>query len=198
MSLKRRRAIDIDLAIIDVLKEAAKNRGIKSHTTLAVAILLGEQPPIPPVEKRAKKTLGVSMRESIWLSIRYRAKSIVTPSPHLMSWILTGEAPPLTPEEISKGEEFAAEREAERESGSRSNNPKKKSEPKIRAEEKPNAATASKVLFDEDKEEEEDRKMRQAKLPKGSDADPPKKPNQKDFASLDIEEEERFGGIYSL
>jgi hypothetical protein len=196
MSLKRRRAINIDTAMIDELRMAAEARGLKSHTTLAVAILLGEQPPIPPVEKRAKKTLGVSMRESTWLSVRHRAEMTTTPAPHLMSWMLTGEAPPLTPEEISKGVEAAAKREAERAKGAQDPNPKRKTEPSPRAEEKaaPNPAP---VKIDYEKEDEEERKARQAKLPKGSPLDPPQKPKQKELESSDLEEE-GLGGVYSL
>lgn len=194
--------------MIDALKVEAKARGLKSHTTLAIAILLGEQPHLHPVKERSNKTLGVSMRESIWLSVRHRAKFTTTLLPHAMAWMLRGEIPPLTPEEISKGEEFAAKREAERAKGPQAQNPKRKPKSEVKAEDKPESAPpevpaeegpepAPLKVLDEDEEEIEERKRRQARLPKGSSVDPPKSPERND-SGLSNTEEVHFGGIYSL
>lgn len=193
MSLKRRRAINIDTAMIDALKAEANSRGLKSHTTLAIAILLGEQAPLPPMEERSTKTLGVSMRESIWLSVRHRAKFTTTPVLHAMSRMLTGQDPHLTPEEISKGKEVAAKRESER---------AKEPQPPKQKRKRPSTEVVKREPsppspIDEEAEDEEERKARQAKLPKGSLLDPPKKPKQSGSDGLNLEEE-YLGGIYSL
>lgn len=201
MSLKRRRAINIDAAIIEALKAEAKKLNLKSHTTLAVAILLGEKERIHFTGDWSGKTLGVSMRESIWLSMKHRSQTDGLLVSDLMTRMILGTAPALTPEDISKGEGMAAEREAKRALEAPTSKAKKKAKKKPEKKEEsklePIPAPAP-VFIDYEKEEAEERRKRHEKLPKGSSVDPPKKPDQKLHVNQGEEEDQHLGGIFSL
>ena len=109
MSNKRRRAVNIDTAIIERLKGEATLLGAKSHTAVASKIFLGESKSIF-VGRMEGKSLGVSMREAVWLSLRERSQRMGLSITATAQDILLGCAGPLTPEEISQGESLAAER----------------------------------------------------------------------------------------
>jgi hypothetical protein len=206
MSTKRRRAVNIDTAIIERLKGEAITLGAKSHTALASKIFLGEASTIS-VAKMDGKSLGVSMREAVWLSLRERSQRLESSITSAAQAILLGGQDPLTPEEISQGEALAAEREA-----ARALEPPKPKKPRVKAAKKEpskppeNEGTGSAVSdykqeltnqYEETPEEAEERKQRQALLSKGSPAET-KTTHKSAMKELDPEEEEYLGGVYSL
>jgi len=119
-SKKRRRSINIYPTIISALKEEAKSRGVKSPTTLASMIVIGEAKALTvdvPLEGKRK---GVSMTEATWLSIKARAEKIseaqgvAIGQPTIFTEIILGKISPLSEEEISLGLTQARQREEDR------------------------------------------------------------------------------------
>jgi len=119
-SKKRRRSINIYPTIISALKEEAKSRGVKSPTTLASMIVIGEAKALTvdvPLEGKRK---GVSMTEATWLSIKARAEKmseaqgVAIGQPTIFTEIILGKISPLSEEEISLGLTQARQREEDR------------------------------------------------------------------------------------
>jgi len=117
---RRRRSINIHGSLIDALKAEAKIRGVKTHTTLASDIILGEAEPLPFGTALEGKRRGVSMRESTWISLKSRSDKIsegqekpVSNSLIFME-MLIGKQERLSKEEISLGLTQAHEREKDR------------------------------------------------------------------------------------
>jgi len=199
MSVKRRRAINIDKAIIESLKIESQRLGLKSHTALASKIFVGEARAIS-ISSKAGKSLGVSMRESLWLSIRSRASSRNVSNVSAAHGILLGEDPPLRREEIEEGLNLARIRESERAKEPKKDKPKK---PRLRPEKKAEKKVEEKPLDtiiepDETPEEAEERKLRQAKLPKGTPLETSEENAMSALKELNPGEEEYLGGVYSL
>lgn len=209
MSSKRRRSIAFDLSIIRILKdEAGKLVQKMTHTGLLSKILLGQAPPlasaiISPDNFGVSK--GVSMKESVWLSVKVRAGDRGESIAATGLAILLGKASHLTPKEIELGEKLARERENLREpTTAKARAPKKetaKKDPKKTKTDtikKPKGTSHLKLVYDEKAEEERDRMKRQSRLSGGvpikdSDIAP-----DSAFKDLNSSKEEYFGGVFSL
>jgi len=112
MRKKRRRSVSLDLGIISSLKKMAVSSGT-THTTLTTDVILGRAPSVCADGRIGKKS-SVSMRESLWLSIRARAESQGLKVSYTAESILLGEQEALSEVEISLGEDLAEKRESER------------------------------------------------------------------------------------
>lgn len=217
-SFKRRRSISIDLSLIRILKDEATRRGEGSHTALLSKMLLGQAESLAKViiaPEMTGKSKSVSMKESVWLSIKSRSECDAIGASAVGFLIITGKAPPLTPEEVEAGEGLAKEREEKRRSEPDSG---KKRKSRAKPVEKPNEESAKKesdkpiqttrikpeetrhlkLVPSEIEEEDEERKKRRSKLSKGvpiKDADIA--PGAA-FKDLNSSEEEYLGGVWSL
>ena len=204
MSQKRRRAVNVDTGIIDALKTRAKQLGIKSHSALATMIFDGGKPSISLVEYSGK-SVGISMREALWLSLKCRADALGVSNVEASRSILIGTAPPLEEKEISRGEELAAEREKERAADALINPPKKKpSKPRKKraskkVETKPEIAAPIYDSSQETREEAEGRIRRQAKLSNGTPIDNAESISDRSPKKINPESNDEYlGGVYSL
>lgn len=115
-SLKRRRAIDVNIGLVRALKERATELET-TPTRLATKIMVGDERPVVP-HKKSRKAKSVSMTESVWLSIRKRGMGLDKSNRVVMQELLVGEEPPLTTAELEFGRNRAAERERLRAEGS--------------------------------------------------------------------------------
>ena len=203
MSAKRRRAIGIEKTIVRALKAEAEKGGEKGHTSVATKIFVGDRGPISFSVGEREGPKSVSMKESLWLSIKVRAEARGLSSTAAAESILLGEDAHLTRSEIKEGEKMARSREASRPVESK---PKKKAKPKrekkpkkAKAEKKPEVEPVSTAdVKDETLAEEEERRRRQSKLSKGVPLEGSDIEKRSAFKKLNIEEEQHFGGVYSL
>jgi len=194
-SFKRRRSISIDLSLIRILKDEATRRGEGSHTGLMSKMFLGQAESLSKViisPDMTGKSKSVSMKESVWLSIKSRSECDAIGVSAAGLLMITGKAPHLTQEEIAIGEGLAKEREEKRRSEPDSGNKRK---PRAKPVEKPGEESA---LVPSEIEEEKEREGRRSRLSKGVPIKDADIAPDAAFKDLNSSEEECLGGVWSL
>lgn len=122
MTLKRRRSTNISISCYNLLHKEAPVRSInpvrnsQTATTLASMILCGQEPALQVIQLDSRSK-SLSMKESLWLSIKYRADYFEKSIRRTTNDILIGAQPPLTDQEIELGERWASSIELERSRG---------------------------------------------------------------------------------
>ena len=115
-SVRRRRAINIDLGYIEKMKEEAVRLGVKGHTAVASMIFVGSARTLPEILVR-RGSSSVSMTEAIWISVRTRGEDVGKTTRCVAEDMLIGNEPPLRKEEIAWGVARTMERERLRAAG---------------------------------------------------------------------------------
>ena len=209
-SVKRRRSISIDLTIVRILKDEAIRLKHGSHTGLVSKMFLGEVESlasriIDPV--MIGKSKSVSMKESVWLSIKARAENDGVGTSKAGLLIIMGKSPPLTSDEIALGEKLAKEREEARRSEPGIQKKRKSSSKPVeklavespqKKPEKIKETVHQNTFLDETEEEEKIRKKRISSLSKGVPIEDADIAPDAAFKDLNSSEEEYLGGVWSL
>ena len=189
-AVKRRRVINVNVSLIQALKERAAERGI-SPTKIATNIAIGKEPPVKP-KKKSTTAKSVSMTEALWLSIRQRGENMGKSGRGAMWGILTGRDPILTQEEIDFGRARAAERERLRAMGT----PEESTPPRREEIHQPPPDSKSIAASPEPPEEPEPKELPHVKLSKGVPEDP--KLYEKRGAKNISSNQDFYGGVFQI